>query len=162
MPIAADYPVHDVILMWQDRILSQLLSPLTLERLHDSELKVAGRSGRADHGRADRAADEGDLRRSRQRCKEGEFTNRKPAISSLRRNLQRAYLQRLSQTGHGQPAHRTIARRSLTPSSPACKSGSTKCLKGDAKLDDYSRAHLIETKSRIKKVLDAQLTLKQP
>ena len=25
--------------MWQDRILQQLLSPLTLERLHDTELK---------------------------------------------------------------------------------------------------------------------------
>ena len=35
-----DYPVHDVILMWQDRILSKLLSSLTLARLHDTELKV--------------------------------------------------------------------------------------------------------------------------
>ena len=35
-----DYPAHDVILMWQDRILSKLLSPLTLARIHDSELKV--------------------------------------------------------------------------------------------------------------------------
>ncbi|HEX2473391.1 MAG TPA: zinc-dependent metalloprotease, partial [Lacipirellulaceae bacterium] len=36
-----DYPVHDIILLWQDRIVSRLLSPLTLARLHDSELKVA-------------------------------------------------------------------------------------------------------------------------
>ncbi len=27
--------------MWQDRILSQLLSSLTLERMHDAELKAA-------------------------------------------------------------------------------------------------------------------------
>ena len=32
---------------------------------------------------------------------EGEFTNRKPAISSLRRNLQRDYLKRLSQLAMG-------------------------------------------------------------
>ena len=35
-----DYPVHAVIGIWQELILSQLLSPLTLARLHDSELKV--------------------------------------------------------------------------------------------------------------------------
>ena len=30
VPLRSDYPVHDVIAMWQDRILSQLLSSLTL------------------------------------------------------------------------------------------------------------------------------------
>ena len=40
LPMRTDYAVHEVIGMWQARILSQLLSPLTLERLHDSELKV--------------------------------------------------------------------------------------------------------------------------
>jgi hypothetical protein len=34
-----DYPAHDVILMWQDRILSRLMSSLTLARIHDSELR---------------------------------------------------------------------------------------------------------------------------
>ena len=36
----SDYPAHEVILLWQDRILSKLLSSLTLARLHDSELKT--------------------------------------------------------------------------------------------------------------------------
>jgi len=31
---------HEVISMWQDRILAQLLSSLTLDRIYDSELKV--------------------------------------------------------------------------------------------------------------------------
>ncbi|NQT36127.1 MAG: zinc-dependent metalloprotease, partial [Planctomycetes bacterium] len=35
-----DYPIHEVILTWQSRVLSQLLSSITLERLIDSELKV--------------------------------------------------------------------------------------------------------------------------
>jgi hypothetical protein len=35
-------------------------------------------------------------------------------------------------------------------------------LKGNAKLDPYSRAHLEESASRIHKVLDARLTLNQP
>jgi hypothetical protein len=33
---------------------------------------------------------------------------------------------------------------------------------GNAKLDSYSRAHLQETSSRIKKVLDARLALSRP
>ena len=35
-----DYPVHETILLWQDRLLGKLLDPLTLARIHDSELKV--------------------------------------------------------------------------------------------------------------------------
>ena len=96
-----DYPAHEVILMWQDRILSKLLSPLTLTRLHDSELKTAAdadalttaelleRLTKAVYSEVDTT-------------KEGEFTNRKPAISSLRRNLQRAYLRRMSQLALGE------------------------------------------------------------
>src|SRR4029079_9152068 len=79
-----DYPAHDVILMWQDRILARLLSSLTLARLHDSELKVATdadalttaelieRLTKAVYSEVDTV-------------KEGDFTNRKPATSCARR-----------------------------------------------------------------------------
>ena len=40
IPLRDDFPIHEVIAMWQERTLEQLLSPLTLERLSDSELKV--------------------------------------------------------------------------------------------------------------------------
>jgi len=36
IPDRRDYPVHYVINMWQDRVLSQSLSSLTLTRLYDS------------------------------------------------------------------------------------------------------------------------------
>ncbi len=38
----------------------------------------------------------------------------------------------------------------------------TNLLKGNPKLDDYSRAHLDETASRIRKVVDARLQLTKP
>ncbi len=60
-----DFPAHDVILMWQDRILSKLMSPLTLARLHDSELKTAPDVQRADDRRTHRTVDEGRLFGSR-------------------------------------------------------------------------------------------------
>ena len=151
-----DYPVHDIILMWQDRIVSRLLSPLTLSRLHDSELKVAAdadalttaelleRLTKAVYSEVDTV-------------KAGEFTNRKPAISSLRRNLQRAYLRRMSQLALGQTVApedcQTIAFAELG----RLKTRIDTQLAGEAKLDSYSRAHLEETSARITKVVDARM-----
>jgi nitrogen regulatory protein PII len=65
VPMRNDYPVHEVIALWQDRILQQLLSPLTLTRICDSELK-ARRSGRLYVGRVDPRLDFDDLRRDRE------------------------------------------------------------------------------------------------
>ena len=151
-----DYPAHDVILMWQDRIVSRLLSPLTLARLHDSELKLAPdadalttaelieRLTKAVYSEVDTV-------------KEGEFTNRKPAISSLRRNLQRAYLRRLSQLALGQtgaPADcQTVAFAELGK----LKSRIDSELSGQVKLDAYTKDHLQETSARIAKVIDARM-----
>jgi hypothetical protein len=151
-----DYPVHDIILMWQDRIASKLLSPLTLSRLHDSELKLAAdadalttaelleRLTKAVYSEVDTV-------------KEGEFTNRKPAISSLRRNLQRSYLRRMSELALGQtmaPADcQTVAFAELG----RLKTRIDGMLTGQAKLDSYSRSHLEETSARITKVMDARM-----
>jgi hypothetical protein len=89
--------------------------------------------------------------------KEGEFTEREPAISSLRRNLQRAYLRRLSRLALGQTMApedcETLAFVELTH----LKQRIDELLDGDAKLDAYSQAHLEESSARIAKVLDAQM-----
>jgi hypothetical protein len=142
--------------MWQDRIASRLLSPLTLSRLHDSELKAAAdadaltaaelieRLTKAVYSEVDTV-------------EEGEFTNRKPAISSLRRNLQRNSLRGLSILALGQttaPADcQTIAFAELG----RLKTRIDSLLAGEAKLDSYTRAHLEETAARITKVVDARM-----
>jgi hypothetical protein len=151
-----DFPVHDIILMWQDRIASRLLSSLTLSRLHDSELKAPAdadpltaaelieRLTKAVYSEVDTV-------------EEGEFTNRKPAISSLRRNLQRNYLRQMSQLALGQtmaPADcQTIAFAELG----RLKARIDSLLAGEAKLDSYTKAHLEETSARITKVIDARM-----
>ena len=100
IPLRTDYPVHDVIAMWQDRILQQLLSPLTLDRLHDTELKVpADQDALTTAELLDRLTKA--IFAEVDKMPEGEYTNRKPAISSLRRNLQRDYLKRLSELAMG-------------------------------------------------------------
>jgi hypothetical protein len=156
-----DYPVHEVIALWQDRVLQQLLSSTTLTRLHDSELKIAAdqdafttaelieRLTKAIFAELDQAP-------------QGEYTNRKPYISSLRRNLQRIYVRRLSQIamgGAGAPEDcETLAYADLS----ALEARINGLMQGPPAIDAYSRAHLTETASRIHKVLDARLTLSAP
>lgn len=161
-PVRSDLAVHDVIAMWQERILSQLLSSLTLERIHDSELRVPSdqdalttaelleRLTKAVFAEADKTAP-------------GEYTNRKPAISSMRRNLQRVYLKRLGSLALGDSGApqdcQTIAYAQLG----ALDGRIAELLKkGDVKLDAYSSAHLNETSARIRKVLDAKISLHGP
>jgi hypothetical protein len=151
-----DYPVHEMIFMWQDRIVSKLLSPLTLSRLHDSELKVAAdadaltaaelleRLTRAVFSEVDAAP-------------AGEFTNRKPAISSMRRNLQRGYLRRMSQVALGYTAAPADCQTIAFAELGRLKTRIDLLLGGGLQLDSYTRAHLEETSARIAKVVDARM-----
>jgi Met-zincin len=175
VPLRSDYPVHEVILMWQENVLDQLMSPFTLERLHDSELKVPDdkdafttaelitRLTKSIFSEVDSIGD-------------GEYTNRKPAVSSLRRNLQREYLSRLSKLAMGEsklyvlsgehsmhdvsaPSDcQTIAFTDLK----SLKERMDKLLAGNVKLDDYTKAHFTESSAVIGKVLDAKLDLISP
>jgi hypothetical protein len=161
LPMRPDYAVHEVIAMWQDRVLDQLLSPLTLERLHDSELRVAKDKDAfttADLFSGLTAA----IFSETAKLPAGEFTNRKPAISSLRRNLQRIYLKRLANValGYGGAPEdcQTVAYAELVDLWKQID----KVTKSDVKLDTYTRAHLLETHDRIHKVLDARLTFARP
>ena len=86
----------------------------------------------------------------------GNYTARKPLISSLRRNLQRNHLDRLtslSLAGRGSPATRTIATLALLQLGEL-RERIRKSLEGG--LDPYSRAHLTDASRRIEKTLEAQ------
>jgi hypothetical protein len=161
MSFRTDFPVHEVINMWQDRILQQVLSPLTLQRLHDSELKVAADQDALTTAELiERLTDA--IFAEAKSPPSGEFDNRKPAISSLRRNLQRTYLERLARIAMGDsgaPADcQTVAYLQLED----LEKDIHKVLESGVQLDTYSKAHLRETASRIHKVLDARLQLARP
>jgi hypothetical protein len=157
-----DYPVHDVVLMWQDRVLGRLLDPVTLARIRDGELKVP-----ADQD----ALTTAELldRLSKAVCAEvgaigpGQYTNRKPAVASLRRGLQRAYVTRLANlamaAGASLPDAQAVARMQLRTLDE--KIGGLLDRK-DVTLDDTSRAHLTDLQARIQAVLDADLQLSRP
>ena len=161
IPIRDDYPVHEVIAMWQDRILSELFSSLTLQRLYDSELKIpadqdAFTTAELIHGLTTAIFAEVD------KLPAGEFSNRKPAISSVRRNLQRLYLKRIAELAMGNSDApqdcQTVAYVELKQLNERIN----KLLGDKVKLDDYTRDHLTETSNRIAKVLEAHLQLRAP
>jgi hypothetical protein len=153
-----DYPAHDVILMWQDRILSKLMSPLTLARIHDSELKVPEdedvlTTAELLESLTDSVFAETDD------FKSGEYTARKPAISSLRRNLQRAYLERLSRLAMGQTSAPEDCETVAFVELKDLQGRIGTILAGEFELDVYSHAHLEETSAKIGKVLDATMVV---
>ena len=181
-PERLDFAVHDVILMWQQRVLDQLLSSLTLKRLHDSELKVPANQDVLTVAELIDSLSKS-IFSDLDGLKPGDYTNRKPAISSVRRNLQRVYLKRLSSLALGpQASSSLLAMMSGGSSGSLSSSGSVpedvqslafaelielerkmeKALDGKVKLDAYTSAHLNESRARIKKVLDAQLTTSRP
>ncbi|MEX2185729.1 MAG: zinc-dependent metalloprotease [Pirellulales bacterium] len=159
--IRTDYPVHETILMWQERSLARLLSPLTLERLHDSELKVPADQDAFTTAELIQRLTKAVFSETDE-LQKGEFTNRKPAISSMRRNLQRSYLQRLTALALGNSSApqdcQTIAYSEL--GSLAKRIDVVLTGRPELKLDAYTRAHLEETAARIRKVLDARVEMK--
>ncbi len=161
VPMRTDYPVHEVIGMWQSRIMAQLLSSLTLERLHDSELHLP-----PDQDALTTAELMDRLTKAifveLDDMPAGDYTNRKPAISSLRRNLQRSYLKNLSDIALGNTRSPEDCQTVAFAELKGLEDRINATLDGDRKLDTYSRAHLEESASRIHKVIDSRLTFSRP
>ncbi|TWT99387.1 hypothetical protein Pla108_03240 [Botrimarina colliarenosi] len=157
-----DYPVHATIRLLQDRTLDQLMGSLTLTRLHDNEMKVA-----EDDANAMTVADllttlSGSIFAELKDVKEdAEYTNRKPLVSSLRRNLQRSYLARLARLALDRTSApedcQTLAYAELAD----LKKEIDLVLEDEPKLDRYSEAHLREASDRIRKTLETDRVFEQ-
>ncbi|TWT47813.1 zinc-dependent metalloprotease [Botrimarina hoheduenensis] len=166
----ADYPVHEVILLWQERILDRLMASLTLHRIQDNELKADPDVDVFTNAELFERLTKL-IFREVDDFKPGEYSNRQPAISSLRRNLQRAYLERLAEIAMGRyyislmetrggaiidvPPQdcQTIAFVELQE----LKKKIDELLEDEPALDRYTEAHLRETTARIQKVIDSEM-----
>jgi hypothetical protein len=157
-------------------VLGRLLSPLTLTRIRDNELKVpADQDALTTAELLDRLTKA--ILAEVDALAPGNYTNRTPAIGSLRRALQRSYVTRLSRLalgGGGRDGVIVIGGGSGSASgeNPDAQSLAALQLRGidqritallgkaDVKLDDTSRAHLVDTQARIRKVLDAGVEMR--
>jgi len=167
------YQVHDRIAGVQASVMTMLLDPTKLRRLYDSELAVAAdvdvltlpelldtisKSAWAEIGFGGNGAKAHEASFSKAKA----FTVRTPAISSLRRNLQREHLERMIdlalQKGNSS-ATRSIALLARMTLDNLGKAIDT-CL--GQELDAYTRAHLADAKARITKTLDASYSYNAP
>ncbi|MFH5802579.1 zinc-dependent metalloprotease [Alienimonas sp. DA493] len=153
------FPVHDRIEGMQASAMTQVLNPTVLRRVYDNELQVpAGEDAFTlpELLETVRSAVWTELKD----VPEGEFTPRQPMISSLRRNLQREHVNRLidlSLPGAGSGAAfkpiSNLATMQLTET--ADQIAAFLEAHSDA-ADAYTKAHLMEAESMIRKALDAE------
>lgn len=144
-----DYPIHDSIYLIQSSVLKELLSSDRLTRLRDIELK--SKTGQALT-----------LPELFDTLQNGIWTevlqpNGKMKISSLRRALQREYLNMLTsmvlRTVYVPEDARTLAWYKLRQ----LQGQLNKTLSNSGRLDDYTKAHLAQTRDRVHKTLNAQI-----
>ncbi|WP_242029098.1 zinc-dependent metalloprotease [Coleofasciculus sp. FACHB-712] len=147
-----DYPIHENLLLQQRRVLRSLLSEDRLNRLRDIELKT----------KPGEALTLPELFDTLQNSiwTEVQQSDRKPAnISSLRRSLQREHLEimlgMVLRTESVPEDARTLAWYELQQLRKSLDSASKQ-----KNLDTYTKAHLLETRDRINKALNAQLESK--
>jgi Met-zincin/Domain of unknown function (DUF5117) len=158
-PFRLDYPIYETVGLMQEFILFDLLNSRTLARLHDNELKVVGDGDRytaAEHLRMLVEA----IFSEWKEAKAGKYTDSSPYIAGFRRNLQRMALTDLAffvqESFSGPEDIRTLARMHLTTLDSQVKAILDQ---KDLKLDDYSRAHLLDSQKRIHQILNAQLII---
>ncbi len=152
-----DYPVHEIILRYQNRILERLLYPNVLARIQDTELKFpkgadAFTLPELFSGITDAVWTELDRNIAGK-----QWSNSDAFISSFRRGLQREHLKQLvklvldADAGTPEDA-RSLARRHLAQIN-ARIGHVLQTIQG--RLDDYSLAHLEASQVRVAKALDA-------
>lgn len=158
-----DYPIHGQIAQFQTGMLNFCFGPQVLSRLQDGEIKTpAGEDAYtlAEHLKSGIEGVFGEVTAP----PAGEFNNRNQYISSFRRNTQRAALKQLSDIVRKSPSEpvnqlrlpedaRVLVRMHLTDLQGRVEATLTKA---DLKLDDYTRAHLLDAKLRIKQILESE------
>ncbi|MDP7008838.1 MAG: zinc-dependent metalloprotease [Phycisphaerales bacterium] len=154
------FPIHSRIGGMQASALSMLLNPSTLGHLYDGELRNDPSIDVLTV--AEIIQEVTDEVWSELGALPSSSTNREPAITSLRRNLQNEHLARLIELSleedANSPASRTIqslVRMQLHDILESLKDANS----NTNGLDAYTRAHLSDSQTKIEKALDAQFTI---
>lgn len=161
---ALDFPVRDMIGLLQWWNLFDRLDPYTLRRIHDNELKTDA---------ADKLTVAEYLQRLQQACwsdatdaervRAGTWSDAKPFVSDVRRSLQREYLGLMEPLARGRPG------RFISPDLHAMLQHSLRTLAAQlaavleaGEMDFASKAHLTSCRSRIERMLSAELREHEP
>jgi hypothetical protein len=154
------WPVHDRIMGIQSTVLTMLMNPTTLRRVYDNEFRTA-----ADHDALTLPelleTVNTAIWRELNDVPDRQFSARKPMISSLRRNLQREHLERLTDLAlpgnDFTAAYKPISTLAIVELKKIQEKINQVLTKVGSKADPYTVAHLSEARDQIKKALDAQV-----
>jgi hypothetical protein len=156
------WPIHDRIMGIQASALTSLMNPTTLKRVYDNEFRIPADQDSLTLPELLNTVTAGVWTELEAKA-EGEYSARKPLISSLRRNLQREHLDRLidlTMPGSGQgAAGRTISTLATEQLRQIVKKIEAAQAASADKHDAYTTAHLSQAKDRITKALDADYIL---
>jgi hypothetical protein len=156
----ATWPIHDRIAGIQSSVLTMLMNPTTLRRVFDNEFRTpADQDTMTLPELLDTVSTS--VWSELDKSPNGKYTARKPMISSLRRNLQREYVERMIEltfpgAGAGE-AYKPVSNLAMFKLRQLRdKLAAIVDEKGaGTKLDPYTLAHLGEARVRIEKALDA-------
>ncbi|QDV24280.1 zinc-dependent metalloprotease [Aureliella helgolandensis] len=159
------WPVHDRILSMQASTLTLLMNATTLRRVYDNEFRVPADEDAFTLPELLTAISD-EIWTELDETPEGEFTARKPMISSLRRNLQREHLDRmvdLTLPGNGSSAAYKAISNLCIMKLTSIKKKIDQVLEASEEngIDPYTLAHLMEASQRIEKALDADYVYNQ-
>lgn len=153
--IRLDYPIHDRIRTLQVSTLLNLATPPVLERIYDAELKSRDMDKFTAAELIITLRDQ--IWHHLDGAGRGPYSDAKPFISSLSRNLQRDYLSLQLNIARTRPGA-TMPNDLHAMVCLALRELSDKIARtlDEKKLDFASRAHLVECRSRIERTLEAQ------
>jgi hypothetical protein len=156
------WPIHDRIMGIQASALTSLMNPTTLKRVYDNEFRIPADQDSLTLPELLTTVTNGVWTELDAKA-EGEYSPRKPLISSLRRNLQREHLDRLidlTMPGSGQgAAGRSISTLATEQLRQIVKKIEAAQAASADKHDAYTTAHLSQARDRITKALDAHYIL---
>ncbi|MDX2115650.1 MAG: zinc-dependent metalloprotease [Planctomycetota bacterium] len=159
------WPIHERILGLQATVLSMLMNPTSLGRVYDNEFRVSPDQDMISLPEVVNAVS--DEIWSELKPLTGRYTDRKPMVTSLRRNLQREHLERLIDLsspgmffGSAEKSVATVATGKLRELQSRIETilppDNARDLprKPDA-LDNYTYSHLVESRAKIVRALDS-------
>ena len=164
MDRSVDYNIHDRVLGIQSFVLFRLLNPVTINRIHDAELKVPLDQDAMTVPEVMGSVQEMVWSELASKRGSGPWSRRQPMIGSFRRNLQRTHLGMmidmvLSSPGRGLNADaHAVAVLKLHELGAMVDA---RLAQSREKLDDSTRAHLDEVTVRITKALEAKYVVRR-
>lgn len=156
------WPIHDRVMSLQASMLSSLMSPTKLRNVFDNEYRIPADEDALTLNELMTTINDA-VWSELEELPKGKFTERKPAISSMRRNLQTEFVERLFDLASEEKGS-TAALKPIA-NLAAMKLGELheKLEKASESknLDPYSKAHLIDAKNRVKRYIDGTYVVNQ-